>query len=145
MNLDETWLGMTDFRCRKWQPSGVPNSVPALALQPRISLLLVVDSLGQSYVTLTQANSNSAIMELFLREYVKKLDRQRPDWRENSILLVDGASYHKSTATCQVMSDLRIPVMFLAPYSYNTAPCELWFAWFKSQDVNPRRVSVSAR
>ena len=136
---------MSDFRCRKWQPSGVPNSVPALALQPRISLLLVIDSLGQSYVTLTQANSNSAIMELFLREFVKKLDKQRPDWRTNSILLVDGASYHKSLATMQVMEELEVPVMFLAPYSYNSAPCELWFAWFKSTDINPRRVSTSAR
>ena len=46
MNLDESWLGMSDFRCRKWQPSGAPNSLPTLAMQPRISMLLVIDSLG---------------------------------------------------------------------------------------------------
>ena len=96
-------------------------------------------------MTLTQANSNSAIMELFLREYAKKLDKQRPDWRANSILLVDGASYHKSAATMKVMQELRMPVMFLGPYSYNAAPCELWFAWFKSCDINPRRISTNGR
>ena len=143
-NLDETWLGMSDFRRRKWQPSDTSNSVPSLAMSPRISMLMVVDSVGQSYVSLTQTNSNSNVMEMFLNEFVKKLDRQRPNWRSNSILLLDGASYHKSAATIKIMKELRIPVMFLAPYSYNTAPCELYFAWFKSQDINPRRVPTGA-
>ena len=29
LNLDETWLGMSDFRRMKWQAPGSNNSVPA--------------------------------------------------------------------------------------------------------------------
>ena len=32
INVDETWLGMTDFRRMKWQPAGSTNSVPKLQL-----------------------------------------------------------------------------------------------------------------
>lgn len=32
LNIDETWLGMCDFRRRKWQPKGSTNSVPQLPL-----------------------------------------------------------------------------------------------------------------
>ncbi len=28
LNVDETWLGMTDFRRMKWRPRGNSNSVP---------------------------------------------------------------------------------------------------------------------
>ena len=76
-------------------------------------------------------------MEVFVRELVKKLDVQRPDWRQNTILLFDGASYHTSAQTQAVLRDLDIPVIYLAPYSYNVAPCELWFGHFKSDDINP--------
>ena len=30
LNIDETWLGMSDFRRRKWQPARTTNSVPQL-------------------------------------------------------------------------------------------------------------------
>ena len=72
---------------------------------------------------------------------VKKLDKIRPNWREKTVILLDGASYHNSKSTIQVFERLRIPVMFLAPHSYNVAPCELYFAWFKMDDINPRKVS----
>ena len=74
LNFDESWLGMSDFRRYKWQEADSTNSVPTLALVPRVSVLLAIDSTGSSYLSLTQANSNSSIMELFLRGLVKKLD-----------------------------------------------------------------------
>ena len=32
INVDETWLGMSDFRRMKWQPAGSTNSVPKLQM-----------------------------------------------------------------------------------------------------------------
>ena len=32
LNVDETWLGMTDFRRRKWRSPGSTNSVAQLQL-----------------------------------------------------------------------------------------------------------------
>ena len=28
VNIDETWIGMSDFRRMRWTPTGKPNSVP---------------------------------------------------------------------------------------------------------------------
>ena len=35
---------------------------------------------------------------------------------------------------------LRVPIMMMGPYSYDIAPCELFFAAFKSADINPSKV-----
>ena len=141
LNIDETWLGMSDFRRMKWRVHGTTNSLPTLALSPRISMITGVDTLGNSYLTLTQSNSNSKVMEIYFMALVKKLDKIRPNWRDKTVILLDGASYHKSRETIEIFERLRIPVMFLAPHSYNVAPCELYFAWFKKDEINPRKVA----
>ena len=92
--VDETWLGMSDFRRRKWQEPGTTNSVPKLAIKPRVTMILGVDSLGNIYYSLAQANSNSSMMELFYRELVVVLDRDKPSWRKTTVIVADGASYH---------------------------------------------------
>ena len=53
LNIDETWLGMSDFRRMKWREPGSTNSFPTLALSPRISMIVGVDTLGNSFLTLT--------------------------------------------------------------------------------------------
>ena len=81
LNLDQTWLGMMDFRRMKWRVKGSTNSVPQLMMLPRISMFLVLSTEGQVYLSLFQANSNSSVTALFLHHLVKKLDKERPYWR----------------------------------------------------------------
>ena len=84
-------------------------------------------------------------MELFFRQLVKKLDRERAGWRQDTVILLDNAPYHKSKATMTLFAALDLPVMFTGPHSYAAAPCELWFAAFKSKDANPNRVPTTKR
>ena len=58
LNIDETWLGMCDFRRMKWQAPATTNSVAALSMAPRVTMLLATDSLGNVWFTLSQSNSN---------------------------------------------------------------------------------------
>lgn len=44
--IDETWLGMEDFRRMKWQLPTSTNSVTKALWQPRISMILAIDSYG---------------------------------------------------------------------------------------------------
>ena len=53
INIDETWLGMEDFRKRKWRIPGDTNSLAKKLWQPRISMLLAFDNFGESYVALS--------------------------------------------------------------------------------------------
>ena len=81
INIDETWLGMTNFIRMKWRMEGDSNLVPSKQVTPRISMILGLDTQGSVYLTLVQANSNSKIMEIYLHQIVETLDEERPGWR----------------------------------------------------------------
>ena len=53
INIDETWLGMADFRRRHWRPYRENHSVKVKQILPRISMITAVDNRGQVYVSLT--------------------------------------------------------------------------------------------
>jgi len=40
---------------------------------------------------------------------------------------------------------LDIKIVFSAPYSYDTAPCELLYAHFKNTDINSSRMPTGKR
>ena len=52
LNVDETWLGMTDFRRRKWTFTHHPDSVRKKQVQPRISMIAGLDTRGSVYISL---------------------------------------------------------------------------------------------
>jgi hypothetical protein len=145
LNLDESWVGMGDFRRRKWRALGTTNSVAQLPIVPRISMIMALDSHGEVYLSLLQANSNGSVMDIFFRQLVLQLDRERPQWRQDTVILMDNAKYHWSKSTTKMLKSLAVPVLYTGPHSYAASPCELWFAAFKSCDVNPRKVSTGKR
>ena len=78
LNIDESWLDIMDYRRMKWRPYGSTNSVAMKQVSPRISMIIGFDTLGNIYASFTQVNTNSKIMVMYLRNLVKKLDRDRP-------------------------------------------------------------------
>ena len=135
--MDETWLNETDFRRCKWREYGDKNVVPIHSLAPRITLIAALDTMGSIYITLTQANSNNKTMEIYFYHLVGKLDKERPGWRDDTVLLLDGASYHRSASTLNVLKFLRVPTLIFGPHSYDISPCELFFSFIKSSELNP--------
>ena len=93
-------------------------------------------------------------MMVFFSELIRTLDKLRPGWRKNHVLLMDNASYHRSSQLLKFFKDQRLPIMYTGSYSYdagksmfvvsnlviNIAPAELFFAAFKAADINPRHV-----
>ena len=108
-------------------------------------MIVALDTKGNVYLSLAQANSNSAMMELFFRGLTTRLNKERPNWRRDTLIFVDGAKYHQSVDFLKVAADLRLPYMVLGPHSYDAAPCELVFAHFKKDDINPRHVPTGKR
>ena len=80
ISLDETWLGMSDFRRMHWKPYRCNYSVKVKQVQPRISMITALDQQGNIYLSITQSNSNKSMMTLFMEHFVQKLDRQNAHW-----------------------------------------------------------------
>ena len=57
-------------------------------------MILALDTSGAIYLSLLQSNSNTHTMELFIIALANKLDSERSDWRTDTILMFDNASYH---------------------------------------------------
>jgi hypothetical protein len=99
INIDETWLNMSDFRRMHWRPRRTNYSLKVKQLAPRISMITGVDKLGNIYLSLTQSNSNKSMMGLFMEHLVVKLDKQNQHWRKSTVLCWDGAGYHRAKGT----------------------------------------------
>ena len=84
-------------------------------------------------------------MDIYFRALVKKLDSERPLWRNDTVLILDNAPNHNSKSTMRIYKELDIPVLFTGPHSYAAVPCELWFAAFKSGDFNPQKFPTTKR
>ena len=145
INIDESWLDNMDYRRMKWCIRGSSNSVARKAVQPRISMIMALDTLGNLYASLTQVNTDSKVMSLYLIELAKVLGKQRKNWRKNTVLLLDGAAYHMSGDALAVMKSLQLPIMFLGPHSFNCAACELLFAALKATNMNVERAPTGRR
>ena len=94
-------------------------------------MITAVDTRGEVFISLSQTNTNSMTFKLFFKEFSELLDQYRPRWRDNHVIMIDNAPYHCSKETLEYLEELRVPLMFLGPYSYDVAPCELFFAKFK--------------
>ena len=145
LNMDETWLDASDYRRMKWRPKHSTNSMPIVQLAPRISMLVAMDTNGHEYLSLIQSNSNAQIMELFFRQLVLKLNKENEHWRSDTILILDNAPYHTSASSMRLYECLRIPLIFTGPHSYDFAPCELFFSWFKSASFNEDRLPMGKK
>ena len=82
LNIDESWLSQTDLRSMKWGFKGQNNNLAKKSINPRISLIVAIDTLGNIYYSLSQSNSNSKVMDIFFKELSIKLDNDRPNWRK---------------------------------------------------------------
>lgn len=145
INVDESWLNQTRFVRRVWVPSDGTGSYSDKQVQPRISLIAALDTEGRVWASLTQANTDSDIMALFLRYLTRQLDLETPGWQENTTILLDNAAWHTNPIMRQRLVKMQIPIIYSGPYSYSTAPIELMFAALKLGDLNPNRLPTGKK
>ena len=65
------------------------------------------------------------------------LQKEKPDFRSNLVIVLDGARYHTSKDTRLVLKRLGLSYVISAPYAYDAAPIELLFGYFKKVQVMP--------
>ena len=68
---------------------------------------------------------------LFLTELASLLDRERPLWRKDTLILMDNARYNLKDDIKAQIQRLKMPVIHSGPYSYDAAPVERYFGYYK--------------
>ena len=76
-------------------------------------------------------NTDSQVKLLFLTELAAMLDRERPLWRKDTVILMDNAKYNLKQDIMDQIQRLKMPVIYSGPYSYDAAPVERYFGYFK--------------
>ena len=137
LNVDESWVSSTNFTRMLWAPSQTPATMRAKPISYRISLIAALDTEGNIYYSLTQANTDQNVMMVFLIHLVEQLDLARPSWKDDTVLLLDGARYHTGSKVREYLRKLELQVIWSGPYSYSTAPIEMVFAALKFGELNP--------
>ena len=82
-------------------------------------MLATLDTDGRVFFSLTHANTDSQIMIMFLSTLCRKLDAEIPNWKEDSIFLLDGAKYHTKEEVLRVLRLIGVQTIFSGPYSYS--------------------------
>ena len=100
VNIDESWIDSSDYRRRRWVPKGEDNSLAARTLGHKVNIIVAVSSEGHVWLSLTQCNTDENVMMMFLSRLSAVFASEfKGSWRDKLIILMDGASYHRSTET----------------------------------------------
>jgi hypothetical protein len=67
LNVDETWLNMADMRHMKWRKQGQTNSVSFKEMIPRLSVLTAITTEGESYLSISNSNTDVDTFRLFIQ------------------------------------------------------------------------------
>lgn len=93
LNVDATWINETNFTRRAWRLRGAVNSMTERKVSPRISMQLAICTSGKLYCSLYQVNTDSNMFCLFMSRLASTLTSEDKHWRDNTVLLIDGAKY----------------------------------------------------
>ena len=96
-----------------------------------ISILLAVSSDGILFFQFMNGINDQTSVQLFLLDLATYLDKERPNWRQSHLLLMDNMSSHKTQKTLNMIEQLQLPVRFTAPASFLAVPVEGVFRCLK--------------
>ena len=77
-----------------WVPTDSPGTVTVREVAPRISLIAALDTDGRAAFAMQHANTDISVLVLFLSHLFDKYDEEVPGWKNDSVILLDNASYH---------------------------------------------------
>ena len=108
-------------------------------------MIAALDIEGRVWFSLSHANTDSNTMMVFLNHLTKAFDNETPDWRDNTVLIWDNASYHRSQETKAIVKKMGLQIIFSGPYGYSASPIELLFGSLKVGEINLEDVPTGKR
>ena len=81
-------------------------------------------AVASGLVAVSQGNTDSEVVLTFFRKLVAHLEVEVPNWRRDTIFVLDGAKYHTSNVAQQYFGALELEVIITGPYSPGSSPVE---------------------
>ena len=134
-----------NFTRRKWRRRGNVNTLPDKSVTPRLAMQMAICTDGNLYCSLAQVNTDHEMFCLFISKLAATLTSENRNWRDNTLLLIDGARYQTSRESIRHLKALGFKVCVSAPYSFASAPIEYAFAFLKAVDLNPQGLKTGKR
>lgn len=145
INIDQSWINDTNFERRCWRKRGQINSKRESPVNPRVSLLMAICTSGNLYCSLTQVTTDHRVFCLFLTKLSERLTKEDKNWRDNTIILCDGAKYQTCEESRKHMIALGLKVCVSSPYAFSATPIEYAFGYFKQVEINPDRLKTGKK
>ena len=80
----------------------------------KVNLIAAVSTDGEVYASVVQCNTDTDVYMMFLSRLASVLTQEQPSWRDNTVFVMDGAPYHKSSR--DIFKHLGMKVAISAPY-----------------------------
>ena len=84
------------------------------------------------YYTVNKGLTNSNTFLLFMVKLSEHLHEINKHWRNDTVIMLDNAAYHRSKQIRSQLDSMKIPLMYLGPYQFKMAPAEVFFSFIKS-------------
>ena len=90
------------------------NTLGDATMGYKVNLIVAVSTEGEVWASLTQCNTDTDVMMMFMSRLASVLSAESSKWRENTVFTMDGAPYHKSSRA--LFKHLGLRVAITAPY-----------------------------
>lgn len=130
--LDQSTILSESNVGRTWSLSGETPIVPSNGEREKINVIGTIDQNGVTHFMTYEGTTDSQVIITYIDQLSKI--------KKNKIyLILDNASYHKSSIVKQHVNDFHsgwLELIYLPPYSPELNPCELVWAHLKSHGLN---------
>ena len=104
----------------------------AMAISGRISIISAILSDGSWILKLSDSNTNGDSFMKFANELRRFIRSKKQYSNKNIMLIIDNASYHKSSKVTSYLKSVFKVVFFIPPYTPKFNPIELYFRNMKA-------------
>ena len=133
IQIDEFSIGHNFSPSYSWGPIGVSHYVRSTKFVKSLSVMIGISSFRLKHAFIYYGNTNHQVFIDFIQSLIQKL-LEYDNWRpENSILLFDGAAYHKMKAVDQLLKSNWLNALVSVPYTPEFWYVEIFNNFVKSK------------
>ena len=140
--MGETTLNWSTYNSYGWEPKGRLKETHAMAISGRISIISAILSDGSWILKLSDSNTNGDSFMEFVNE-LRRFIRSKMQYSNKSIMLIiDNASYHKSSKVISYLKSVFKVVFFIPPYTPQFNPIQPNWTLFQKYESDSLKTTA---